>query len=41
MENFHFSDPTKIYLSLLMVLGRLELFAVMVLFIPSVWRRFS
>ena len=41
-ENFHFLRPTtKIYLSLLMVLGRLELFAVMVLFIPSVWRRFS
>ena len=41
-ENFQFLRPTtKVYLSLLMVLGRLELFAVMVLFIPSVWRRFS
>ncbi|MBP80283.1 MAG: cation transporter, partial [Deltaproteobacteria bacterium] len=41
-ENFHFLSPsTKVFLSLLMVLGRLELFAVMVLFVPSVWRRFS
>ena len=41
-ENFHFLRPsTKVYLSLLMVLGRLELFAVIVLFVPSVWRRFS
>ena len=41
-ENFHFLRPTtKVFLSLLMVLGRLELYAVMVLFVPSVWRRFS
>ncbi|MEM8867694.1 MAG: TrkH family potassium uptake protein [Verrucomicrobiota bacterium] len=41
-ENFHFlRAPTKLYLSLLMTLGRLELYAVMVLFVPSVWRRFS
>ena len=41
-ENFHFLRPsTKVFLSLLMVLGRLELFAVLVLFVPSVWRRFS
>lgn len=41
-ENFHLLRPTtKVFLSLLMVLGRLELYAVMVLFVPSVWRRFS
>lgn len=41
-ENFHFLHPvTKIFLSLLMVIGRLELFAVIVLFVPSVWKRFS
>ena len=41
-ENFHFMRPTtKTFLSLLMILGRLELYAVLVLFVPSVWRRFS
>lgn len=34
----HFSDPGKILLTLLMLLGRLELFAVMVLFVPGFWR---
>lgn len=37
----HLRDSTKIFLSLLMILGRLELYAVMVLFVPSVWKRFS
>ncbi|MEO0508342.1 MAG: TrkH family potassium uptake protein [Verrucomicrobiota bacterium] len=42
MENFHFLRPiTKSFLSLLMILGRLELYAVLVLFAPSVWKRFS
>ena len=41
-ENFHFLRPsTKTFLSLLMILGRLELYAVLVLFAPSVWKRFS
>jgi trk system potassium uptake protein TrkH len=41
-ENFQFlRSSTKVFLSLLMILGRLELYAVMVLFIPSVWKRFS
>jgi len=41
-QNFHFLRPTtKVFFSLLMILGRLELYAVMVLFVPSVWRRFS
>jgi len=34
----HFSDPGKILLTLLMLLGRLELFAVMVLFVPGFWK---
>jgi len=39
----NFSDlraPTRILLSLLMVMGRLELFAILVLFVPSLWRRY-
>ena len=41
-ENFHFlRASTKTFLSLLMILGRLELYAVLVLFAPSVWKRFS
>jgi trk system potassium uptake protein TrkH len=41
MENFSFlNEPTKIYLALLMILGRLEFFAVLVLFLPSLWRKF-
>jgi len=41
-ENFHFMRAsTKTFLSLLMILGRLELYAVLVLFAPSVWRRYS
>ena len=34
------SDFSKWILSLAMILGRLELFAVLVLFIPSFWRKF-
>lgn len=41
-ENFHFlRASSKTFLSLLMILGRLELYAVMVLFAPSVWKRYS
>lgn len=36
-----FQDSTKYYLSLLMIMGRLELYAILVLFVPSFWRRFS
>lgn len=35
------SSIGKIYLSLLMIMGRLELFAVLVLFAPSLWKKFS
>jgi len=41
-ENFHFMRASsKIFVSLLMILGRLELYAVLVLFAPSVWRRYA
>jgi len=36
-----FSGPTKLILSFLMILGRLEFYAILVLFIPSIWRKFS
>ena len=40
-QNFGFlSGFSKILLSLLMILGRLELFAVLVLFSPALWRRY-
>lgn len=41
MENFaHFGDFAKLLLSLLMILGRVELFAVLALFLPGLWRKF-
>jgi trk system potassium uptake protein TrkH len=40
-ENFgHFREVTQVYLGLLMILGRLELFALLVLFFPSAWKRY-
>ncbi len=36
----HFQPATQLFLSLLMVLGRLELYAVLVLFVPAVWKKF-
>ena len=40
VENFaHFPDPGKWFLSFLMLLGRLELFTVLILFAPSFWRK--
>ena len=33
-----FSDATKLFLSFLMIIGRLELFTVITLFIPSFWK---
>ncbi len=42
MENFAFLHPyTKLYLALLMILGRLELYAILALFAPSLWKRFA
>jgi trk system potassium uptake protein TrkH len=41
-ENYAFlRGSTKLYLSLLMIMGRLELYAVLVLFAPSAWKRFT
>ena len=34
-------DTTKFMLSILMIMGRLELYAILALFSPSLWRRFS
>ena len=40
-DNFgHFRQPTLVYLALLMVMGRLEIFAFLVLFVPAAWRKF-
>ncbi|MBT8037777.1 MAG: TrkH family potassium uptake protein [Verrucomicrobiae bacterium] len=36
----HLLPVTKVFLSLLMILGRLELYAILVLFMPSVWRKY-
>lgn len=33
-------EPTKIFLGWIMILGRLELFALLVLFMPSLWRKY-
>lgn len=40
-SNFGFLSPaTKVVLSFLMILGRLEFFALLVLFVPSVWKKY-
>ncbi len=40
-ENFgHMREATHVFLGWLMILGRLELFALLVLFFPSAWRRY-
>ena len=36
----HLRDPTKWFLGALMILGRLELFAILVLFVPAAWRKY-
>lgn len=39
VDNFAFFDPfTKIFLSFIMLLGRLELFTILILFTPYFWR---
>ncbi len=41
-RNFAFlQNHTKMFLSLLMIMGRLELYAILALFSPSLWKRFS
>lgn len=40
-DNFaHLRPATHFFLALLMVLGRLELYAVLVLFVPSAWKKY-
>ena len=40
-DNFaHLRESTQVFLAWLMILGRLELFALLVLFFPSVWRKY-
>lgn len=40
-HNFaHFNQGSLLFLSWLMLLGRLEFFALLVLFVPSLWRRY-
>lgn len=40
-QNFGFLSPaTKVVLSFLMILGRLEFFALLVLFVPSLWKKY-
>lgn len=36
-----FHGHTKLFLSLIMVMGRLELYAILVLFAPSLWKKFE
>lgn len=36
-----FSAPSKIFLSILMIVGRLEFYAILVLFLPSFWKKFT
>ena len=39
IENYHwFTDGSKIVMTTLMLIGRLEVFAVIVLFSPKFWR---
>ena len=39
VDNYAFFDPfSKMWLSLLMVMGRLELYSILVLCVPSFWR---
>jgi trk system potassium uptake protein TrkH len=40
-DNFAgFREPTLVYLAFLMLMGRLELFAFLVLFVPAVWKKY-
>ena len=40
-RNFaHLAGSTQLFLSLLMIFGRLEFSALLVLFVPSLWRKY-
>ena len=36
----HFQPSTQLFLSLLMIMGRLELYAILVFFVPAVWKKY-
>jgi trk system potassium uptake protein len=36
----HFSDGAKLFLAALMVVGRLEFFGILALFVPSLWKKY-
>ena len=41
-SNFGFmTGASKILLALLMIMGRLEFYAILALFMPSLWRKFE
>ncbi len=40
MNFSEFREPTKVFLGWIMILGRLELFALLVLFVPQLWRKY-
>lgn len=41
-KNYGFMNPvSKIFLSMLMIMGRLEFYAILVLFMPSLWKKFQ
>ena len=41
-KNYGFMSPlSKIFLSMLMIMGRLEFYAILVLFMPSLWKKFQ
>lgn len=41
MMNFsELREPTKVFLGWIMILGRLELFALLVLFVPTLWKKY-
>ena len=35
-----FQSSTQLFLSLLMIMGRLELYAILVFFVPAVWKKY-
>ena len=40
VENYsHFPAPVKFFQSLCMVIGRLEIFSILVLFVPMLWKK--
>ena len=41
-KNFEFfGDWTKIFAAFLMIMGRIEFYAILALFMPSLWKKFQ